>query len=486
MTFAVRMPFASHRSPAAGHRAHGIAATLVGLACLFAAAGPAAAQSSKAARTQTQARSSYAPMLKRVMPAVVNISVVGEVPLADSPLLDDPLFRRKYQDGAGQLPQSVPQQSAGSGVIVDAGRGYIVTNHHVVDSSDEIIVTLSDRRRFNAQLVGSDTDTDIALLKIDADRLTQIETGNSDTLEVGDPVVAIGNPFGLGQTVTSGIVSALRRSDLGIEGYEDFIQTDAPINPGNSGGALVDVDGKLVGMNTAIVSPGSAEGSVGIGFAVPMKMVQRVTAQLIEYGEVRRGRLGVGIQDVTPDLAKALGLGVEAGAIVTQVEPDSSASRAGVKVDDVVVELDGTKVLGAADLRNTIGLTPIGTEVAVGLVRDGRRQTIKLKVEQGQPHAGHGSGSGGGVAAGKMLDGLRGAELADASETGNALGIVVAQVDDGSPAALNGLMDGDVITAVNRRAVRTVQDLAAALRGATTPVALHILREGEPLYVVVR
>jgi len=423
-------------------------------------------------------------MLKRVMPAVVNIAVVGEVPLADSPLLDDPLFRRRYQDGAGQLPQSVPQQSAGSGVIVDAARGYVVTNHHVVDSSDEILVTLSDRRRFNAQLVGSDTDTDIALLKIDADRLTQIEAGNSDALEVGDSVVAIGNPFGLGQTATSGIVSALRRSELGIEGYEDFIQTDASINPGNSGGALVDVDGKLVGINTAIVSPGNAEGSVGIGFAVPMKMVQRVTAQLVEYGEVRRGRLGVGIQDVTPDLAKALGLGVEAGAIVTQVEPDSSASRAGVKVDDVVVELDGAKVVGAADLRNTIGLTPVGAEVAIGLVRDGRRQTIKLRVEQGQPHVGH--GSGGGVAAGKMLDGLRGAQLADPTETGNALGIVVAQVDDGSPAALNGLADGDVITAVNRRPVRTVQDFAAALHGAATPLALSIVREGEPLYVVVR
>ena len=424
-------------------------------------------------------------MLKRVMPAVVNIAVVGQVPLADSPLLDDPLFRRRFQDGGGQLPQSVPQQSAGSGVIVDAARGYIVTNHHVVDSSDEIIVTLSDRRRFNAQLVGSDTDTDIAMLKIDADRLTQIETGNSDGLEVGDSVVAIGNPFGLGQTVTSGIVSALRRSELGIEGYEDFIQTDAPINPGNSGGGLVDVDGKLVGINTAIVSPGNAEGSVGIGFAVPMKMVQRVTAQLVEYGEVRRGRLGVGIQDVTPDLAKALGLGVEAGAIITQIEPDSAASRAGVKVDDVVVELDGAKVIGAADLRNSIGLTPVGTEVSIGLVRDGRRQTIKLKVEQGPAHAGHGSGSGG-VDAGKMLDGLRGAELAEPSETGNARGVVVSQVDDGSPAALNGLADGDVITAVNRHPVRAIQDFAAALRGAATPLALSIVREGEPLYVVVR
>jgi serine protease DegQ len=234
------------------------------------------------------------------------------------------------------------------------------------------------------------------------------------------------------------------------------------------------------------VSPGSAEGSVGIGFAVPMKMVQRVTAQLVEYGEVRRGRLGVGIQDVTPDLAKALRLGVEAGAIITQVEPDSSASRGGVRVDDVVVELDGAKIVGAADLRNAIGLTPVGTDVSIGLVRDGRRQTIKLKVEQGPPHAGHGSGSGGGVEAGKMLDGLRGAELADPSEPMNARGVVVAEVDDGSPAALNGLVDGDVITAVNRRPVHTVQDFAAALRGVATPIALSIVRDGEPLYVVVR
>jgi Do/DeqQ family serine protease len=484
MFVGVRMQFLFRRSTVGRRRVHALAAALLGLCCLFAAPPPTAAQTSKPARAQT--RTSYAPMLKRVMPAVVNIAVVGQVPLADSPLLDDPLFRRRYQDGAGQLPQSVPQQSAGSGVIVDAARGYVVTNHHVVDSSDEIIVTLSDRRRFNAQLVGSDTETDIALLKIDADRLTQVEVGNSDALEVGDFVVAIGNPFGLGQTVTSGIVSALRRSELGIEGYEDFIQTDAPINPGNSGGALVDVDGKLVGVNTAIVSPGNAEGSVGIGFAVPMKMVQRVTAQLVEYGEVRRGRLGVGIQDVTPDLAKALKLGVEAGAIITQVEPDSSASRAGVKVDDVVVDLDGAKVAGAADLRNSIGLTPVGTEVSIGLVRDSRRQTIKLTVEQGPPHAAHGGSGGGDIAAGKMLDGLRGAELADPSETGNARGVVVSQVDDGSPAALNGLADGDVITAVNRHAVHTVQDFAAALRGASTPLALSVVRDGEPLYIVVR
>ena len=214
-----------------------------------------------------------------------------------------------------------------------------------------------------------------------------------------------------------------------------------------------------------------------------MKMVQRVTAQLVEYGEVRRGRLGVGIQDVTPDLAKALGLGVEAGAIITQIEPDSAASRAGVKVDDVVVELTAQR-LSAQRICATHRLTPVGSEVSIGLMRGGRRQTIKLKVEQGPPHAGHGSGSGGGVAAGKMLDGLRGAELADPSETGNARGVVVAQVDDGSPAALNGLVDGDVITAVNRRPVHTVEDFAAALRGAATPLALSIVRARR--HVVVR
>ena len=255
------MQTVARRSAIARRRIHGIAAALVGLSCLFAATLPAAAQSSKA--PHAQARTSFAPMLKRVMPAVVNIAVVGQVPLADSPLLDDPLFRRRYQDGGGPLPQSVPQQSAGSGVIVDAAHGYIVTNHHVVDSSDETIVTLSYRRRFNAQLVGSDTDTDVALLKIDADRLTQVEIGNSDGLE--------GRRLGRRdrQSVRPRADSHVRHREraagvpeLGIEGYEDFIQTDAPINPGNWA-ARSDVDGKLVGINTAIVSPGNAEGSVG-------------------------------------------------------------------------------------------------------------------------------------------------------------------------------------------------------------------------------
>jgi len=455
--------------------------TLVWLVLASAAIGSAAAQN-----TSERAKRSLAPMLKRVTPAVVNISVAGRVAISESPLADDPLFKRFFGKG-GPFPQSIPQQSAGSGVIVDAARGWVVTNQHVIANSDEIIVTLADRRRFNAQLVGSDSDTDIALLKIEPDHLTQVVLGDSDQLEVGDTVVAIGNPFALGQTVTSGIVSALGRTDLGIEGYEDFIQTDASINPGNSGGALVDVDGKLVGINTAIVSSGGTEGNVGIGFAVPIKMVQRVTAQLIEHGEVRRGRLGIGIQDVTPDLAKALGLTVDKGAIVTQVLPHSSAARAGFAVDDIIVALDGSELLGAADLRNRIGLTPVGTQVELALLRDGRKQTIKTKIETA---AASDEDDDDIFPAGEIIESLRGASLSDLREAdpefGKVSGVLVTMVDEGSPAALNGMQADDIITAVNRHNVGSFQALATALRATTTPLALSVERHDAKVYVVVR
>ena len=293
-----------------------------------------------------------APLIEKITPAVVNISVATMAPQRHNPLFRDPFFRRFFDlpDGAPVRPQ----QSAGSGVIVDAAQGFVLSNHHVVAGADSVMVTLKDSRRFEAEILGSDPGTDIALLRIEADELTALPTGNSDGLQVGDFVIAIGNPFGLGQTVTSGIVSALGRSGINVEGYEDFIQTDASINPGNSGGALVNLHGELVGINTAIIGPSG--GNVGIGFAVPVNIATAVMGQLAEHGEMQRGRIGVLIQDLTSDLAEALNLDIERGAVVSRVESGSPAEDAGLQAGDVIVAVDGTKVESSRDLRNAIGL----------------------------------------------------------------------------------------------------------------------------------
>jgi serine protease DegQ len=423
---------------------------------------------------------SLAPLLKMVTPAVVNISSTAQVPVARNPLFDDPFFDRFFR--MPDQPQSVPRRSAGSGVIIDAERGYVVTNNHVIENADEITVTLADRRRFTAKLIGTDKGPDIALLQIDADRLTALEIGNADELEVGDFVIAIGNPFGLGQTVTSGIVSALGRSGLNIEGYEDFIQTDASINPGNSGGALIDLDGKLVGINTAIVSPGGG-GNVGIGFAVPMSMAQEVVAQLLEFGEVQRGRLGIYIQDVTPELAEALGLDVEQGAVVTQVEPGSAAEQAGIMAGDVVTELNGMAVEGSSDLRNRVGLVRIGAEVDLTYVRDGRVRHATAVIKGGQGTTLTPSG-------GETIDRLDGAEFSnlgsDNPHYGDVEGVVVSRVAQGSRAEQNGLQSGDIITAVNRTPVTNVQELALAIANAPGAIALNILRDDARLFIVIQ
>jgi Do/DeqQ family serine protease len=322
-----------------------------------------------------------APLMERVTPAVVNIAVVSRSPVVDNPLLRDPLFRRFFN--IPDEPQQRTQLSAGSGVIIDAERGYVLSNHHVVANGIEIFVTLKDRRRFKAQLVGSDEGTDLALLRIEPDNLTDLPFGDSDALKVGDFVVAIGNPFGLGQTATSGIVSALGRSGLKISGgYEDFIQTDASINPGNSGGALVNLHGELIGVNTAILSP--AGGNVGIGFAVPSNMARSIVEQLTRFGEVRRGRLGVMVQDVTPEMEESLGLSRPEGALITQVEDGSPADRGGIRSGDVITAVDGKPVTDAAELRNRIGLVPVGQRVEVDLVRNGRPMSLTLAVSQGQ------------------------------------------------------------------------------------------------------
>ena len=318
-----------------------------------------------------------APLLDRVTPAVVNISVRSRY-LTEV----DPLYREPFFGGFSDSPwfQSAPVDlSVGSGVIVDATKGYVITDHHVVANGKEIIVTLKDRRRFDARLVGGDPGTDIALLRIAADNLTELPFGNSDALRVGDFVVAVGNPFGLGQTVTSGIVSALDRTGLNLEGYEDFIQTDAPINPGNSGGALITLTGELIGINTAIIAPGG--GNVGIGFAVPSNMAQAVTVQLLEFGEVRRGRLGLAIEDLTPGLAAVLEIeGIHGGAVVRDVEAGSSAEKADIKVGDVVIEFNGTRLRDSSNLRNRVGLVPVGEIVELTLLRDGKTETVRIRL----------------------------------------------------------------------------------------------------------
>ncbi|MDJ0947481.1 MAG: Do family serine endopeptidase [Alphaproteobacteria bacterium] len=319
-----------------------------------------------------------APMLKKVTPAVVNIAVRGRVAMSDNPLWRDPFFRRFFE-----LPDEPPERefrAAGSGVIVDAKNGYVLTSNHVVRNAEEVNVTLRDGRSFKATLVGQDPGADIAVIRIPARRLTALPMGDSDRLQVGDYVIAVGNPFGLGQTVTSGIVSALGRTGLGIRGYENFIQTDAPINPGNSGGALVDLRGRLVGINTAIVGP--AGGNIGIGFAVPVNMARNVMQQLVRYGEVRRGRLGVKVRDLTPEEAKAQGLESSWGAVVASILPDSPASRAGLRAEDVIIAVDGARVRSAADLRNKIGLRDPGEQVSVGFMREGRKQTVALVLGQ--------------------------------------------------------------------------------------------------------
>jgi Do/DeqQ family serine protease len=419
---------------------------------------------------------SIAPMLERATPAVVNIATTKAVRVEENPLLNDPFFRRFFD--LPERKQRRQSSSLGSGVVVDARQGLVLTNHHVIDKADEIEVTLKDGRKLKAQLVGSDAETDIAVLRIPAERLSAIPLGDSDRLRVGDFVVAIGNPFALGQTVTSGIVSALGRSGLGIEGYENFIQTDASINPGNSGGPLVNLRGQLVGINTAIYAPSG--GNVGIGFAIPSAMAKAVMEQIIEYGEIRRGLFGVGVQDLTPDLAQAFDLDHRGGAMVTKVEPRSSAARAGLAVGDVVVRVNGREVVNGADLRNQIGLMRVGSRVDLDVLRDGRALSLSAKLAD--PYENFIRGK-------KVADYFTGCLLGDTideSALGRLEAVAVGPVEPESRAWTMGLREGDVIFEANRQRVRGIEELERVARSRDGIQMLRLRRGNQVLLVLSR
>lgn len=386
---------------------------------------------------------SLAPLVKRVAPAVVNIRVSHTIQMRSQ--YGDEMFRRFFG-----LPNSRggsrEVNSAGSGVIIDAENGYILTNHHVVVGADKIQISLINDQSLDAVVVGSDPATDIAVIKVDPIGLVDIPIGDSDALEVGDFVIAIGNPFGLGNTVTSGIISALGRTGINRNGYEDFIQTDASINPGNSGGALVNMRGELIGINSMILS--STGGNVGIGFAVPSAIAQSIMRQIIDFGEVRRGLLGVSIDTIDAESAKALGAEVASGALVTSITPDSAAEKAGLQVDDIIVKVDNAKIDSSRELANAIGLKASGEDVNIEFVRDGRPHSVRARLGRQITRSG-------GI---DIHPGLEGAQFSSATTSATS-GVEVTDVEPGSPAAQRGLRAGDLITAVNRQPIRNLQQL---------------------------
>lgn len=419
-----------------------------------------------------------APMLDKATPAVINIASRGHVAVEQNPLLADPFFRHFFN--VPDQPRERQTESLGSGVIVDAAHGYVLTNNHVIDKADEITVTLRDGRHFNAKLIGADPESDVAVVQIPAQQLVALPLANSSNVRVGDFVVAIGNPFGLGQTVTSGIVSALGRSGLGIEGYEDFIQTDASINPGNSGGALVNLRGELVGINTAILAPNG--GNIGIGFAIPINMAREIMGQLIAYGKVRRGQLGVTAQDLTPDLAKAFNIPVESGTVVAEVAPGSPAAKAGVKAGDVIMAVNGRPVRNSADVRNMIGLMRIGQQVKMDILSEGNvKKSITATIAEAHTT----------TIDGKQLQArLAGALYADIDESsplyGRVSGVVVTKVRPGGPAWRAGLRQGDVIVSLNRQPVTDVRSLRRIAAASPAQLLINLQRGDSALFILVQ
>jgi Do/DeqQ family serine protease len=415
-----------------------------------------------------------APMLERVTPAVANIAARGPVRRPQSSLFNDPFFRRFFD-----VPDTgIPSRSLGSGVIVDAQAGLLITNHHVIKDAAQISVTLNDGRRFDAQIVGTDPESDVAVLKIDASDLIAVPVADSSALRVGDFVVAIGNPFGLGQTVTSGIVSALGRRGLGIEGYEDFIQTDASINVGNSGGALVNLRGELVGINTAILAPNG--GSVGIGFAIPSKMSITIMNDLVNHGRVRRGLLGIATQDITPQLAEAFGLAAAQGALIVRVVEGSPANKAGLVPGDVVIAVNGRAVEGSSQLGNAIGLARAGEAVALDIIREGEPMTVKPQLADRQSRV----ASGGELH--PHLEGVLFGETRLRHRDGETYGgIHVVEVEANSAGWRVGLRQGDFVVGANRQRVGTLEDLARVAAAGRGRLMLQVRRGEAGLFVLV-
>lgn len=419
---------------------------------------------------------SIAPMLKNVLPSIVNVK--AQIKVTDLETLMEMRKRNKNRSENEERPFNDTIVSVASGVIVDANHGYILTNAHVIDDAQSVTITLSDGRHFTAKIIGKDKPSDVALLQIKAKNLTAIPLGNSNNLHVGDFVATIGNPFGLDQTVTSGIVSALGRTTLKIEGYENFIQTDAPINLGNSGGALVNMQGQLIGINTAILAPD--RGSIGIGFAIPINMAKSAMEQLIEYGNVKRGVLGIGAQDITPELSTAFDLGGSKGAVVTQVLADSPAAQAGFQVGDIITTVGNNSVNNASDVVNTIGFLRVGTKTDVVVLRQKKPITLnvtlsdpkqrKLIVEKNDPF-------------------LYGVGLKNFSIFspihGQVEGILVVTVEQDSNAWHADLRPGDIITSANQQRVKNIDELKAIAKQNNKGLLMNILRGSGAIFIVI-
>ncbi|EKN3593803.1 serine endoprotease DegP [Yersinia enterocolitica] len=448
------------------------------------------------ASSSSQQIPSLAPMLEKVMPSVVSINVEGSAQVSNAGGIP-PQFQQFFgddspfcQDGSpfqgspmcqggpgskGGAPSKQDFRALGSGVIIDAAKGYVVTNNHVVDNATKINVKLSDGRSYEAKVIGKDPRTDIALLQLkDAKNLTAIKIADSDQLRVGDYTVAIGNPYGLGETVTSGIVSALGRSGLNVENYENFIQTDAAINRGNSGGALINLNGELIGINTAILAPDG--GNIGIGFAIPSNMVKNLTSQMVEFGQVKRGELGIMGTELNSELAKAMKVDAQKGAFISQVLPKSAAAKAGIKAGDVIVSMNGKAINSFAGFRAEIGTLPVGSKMTLGLLRDGKPVNVEVTLEQSSQTQ---------VDSGNLYTGIEGAELSNSDVNGKK-GVKVDSVKPGTAAARIGLKKGDVIMGVNQQPVQNLGELRKILDTKPSVLALSIQRGDTSLYLLMQ